>query len=276
MPIYDKFKGRAKVLSGTLSDLFDHGKGRGKNEHSAVFPLLSLLCAQGAVEYSSGPFSEERLSMALNPQQNYGFCGRCGTANPFTQLHCSKCGARLPWTPSVPVAEPVQATRSTVKKWPLWATDERKIQLALANLEGFTASKWFLSSDGTTGFALDESADKVCLIEAEKEVVHRQVYGYRDILGAEVIEDGVILATTSGPAGGTARGATATRRSERVQSVAVKIVINNRTTLIHLVKFLHKEQQRGSSSHQAARARAFDCYNLLVAIVNLIKLMNHD
>jgi hypothetical protein len=214
--------------------------------------------------------------MVSNPQQNYGFCGRCGTANPFTQLHCSKCGARLPWTPSVPIAQPVPTTRSTVKKWPLWATDERKIQIALAGLEGFTASRWFLSSDGSTGFAIDESNDQVCVIQAEKEVVHRQVFSYRDVLGAEVIEDGFILATTSGPVGGTARAATAAPRSQRVQSLAVKIVINNRTTLIHLIKFLYKEHQRGSSSHQASRARAFDCYNLMVAIINLVKLMNQD
>ncbi|MDQ3813619.1 MAG: hypothetical protein M3347_06675 [Armatimonadota bacterium] len=33
--------------------------------------------------------------------QNKGFCPRCGDANPYTNLVCSGCGARLPWADAV-------------------------------------------------------------------------------------------------------------------------------------------------------------------------------
>src|SRR5690606_38470560 len=120
--------------------------------------------------------------------------------------HCELCGARLPWLPpsvEIPVLHPPV---STVKIWPFLSSESQKLQHALSGLGDFLATQSCLGADKRSGLAIDESTKKLCLLKISGEKnnakIERNIFRYPDILGSEVIEDGYIVASTSGRGAG--------------------------------------------------------------------------
>lgn len=59
----------------------------------------------------------------------------------------------------------------------------------LAKLEGFKAAKDFFGADGCSGIAVDDAAQKLCLVVNHGQFSSR-VISYREILAVEIVENG--------------------------------------------------------------------------------------
>lgn len=230
--------------------------------------------------------------------EGFGFCARCNGSNSLERSHCEQCGARLPWLPPSIAPPPVLSPPiSTVKIWPFLSGDSQKMNHALSGLGDFLATKSYLGSGKRSGLAIDEGSRKLCLLKISDTKIERHVFRYDELLGCEVVEDGYIIASTSGlnaglpPLRQSPRGLNNhARTSHAVELVALKLVFNavapvtpnnnsNRAeqakeTLIHIVRFLHKSTPRDSGAHKAALAKANDWYRLIMALMQLVSLQS--
>jgi hypothetical protein len=198
----------------------------------------------------------------------------------------------------------IQSTScTTTKPWPLLTGEQQKLKHSLSGLDSFHATQACLGSEQQTGLAIDERTKKICLIQVEKQAIHRRLIPYIDLLGAEVIEDGYGLSSTFESVGEcTAQRAisqsatSATRASSfallpnrqkaaKVTVIALKLTlrepISNDTTVgvsllnpVHVVKFLSKETPRGSTAHRAALDKANHWYKLILTLLHLESLRN--
>jgi hypothetical protein len=168
---------------------------------------------------------------------------------------------------------------------------------ALSGLGDFLATKSCLGSGKRTGLAIDEGSRKLCLLKISDTKIERHIFRYPDLLGCEIVEDGYIVASTSGLNAGLPalrqppRGLNNhARASHSVELVALKLVFNAcepisqsdnssgaeqpKETLIHIVRFLHKSTPRDSNAHKAALATANDWYRLIMALMQLVSIQS--
>ncbi len=234
----------------------------------------------------------------MSTAEGFGLCARCNGANSLERSHCEQCGARLPWLPPSVAPPPVLSPPvSSVKIWSFLSTDSQKMNHALNGLGDFLATKSCMGSGKRSGLALDEGTHKLCLLKISDTKIERHIFRYADILGCEIVEDGYIIASTSGlnaglpalrqPPRGLSNHA---RTSHSVELVALKLVLNavapvnksdnsNSTeqpkeTLVHIVRFLHKSTARESSTHKSAIAHVNDWYRLIMALMQLTSIQS--
>ena len=230
--------------------------------------------------------------------EGFGFCARCNTRNSLELSHCQQCGARLPWLPpTAPSPLVLMPPVSTVRIWPFLSGESQKLNHALSALGDFLPTQACLGSGKRSGLAIDEGSRQLCLLKISDTKIERHIFRYADILGCEIVEDGYIIASTSGLNAGLPalrqppRGLNNhARTSHSVELVALKLVFNaveqtihrdnsNDTqqpgeTLVHIVRFLHKSTPRQSSTHKAALAKANDWYRLIMALMQLISIQS--
>jgi hypothetical protein len=230
--------------------------------------------------------------------EGFGLCARCNGSNSVQRSHCEQCGARLPWLPPTVAAPPVLTPPvSTVKIWPFLSSESQKMSHALSGLGDFLATQSCLGSGKRSGLAIDEGSRKLCLLKISDTKIERHIFRYPDILGCEIVEDGYIVASTSGLNAGlpslrqSPRGLNNhARTSHSVELVALKLVFNAiepipqsdnsssteqpKETLIHIVRFLHKSTPRDSGAHKAALAKANDWYRLIMALMQLVSIQS--
>jgi hypothetical protein len=234
----------------------------------------------------------------MSTAEGFGFCARCNAANSLERSHCDQCGARLPWLPPSVAPPPVLSPPvSTVKIWPFLSGESQKMNHALSGLGDFLATRTCFGSDKRSGLAIDEGTRKLCLLKISDTKIERHIFRYADILGCEIVEDGYIIASTSGLNAGlpslrqTPRGLNNhARESHSVELVALKLVFNAvapisqgdnpddteqpKETMIHIVRFLHKSTSRQSNAHKAALAKANDWYRLIMALMQLTSIQS--
>lgn len=239
----------------------------------------------------------EILKTKMSAPEGFGLCARCNAANSLERSHCEQCGARLPWLPPSVAPPDLSPPFSTVKPWPMLSGDSQKMKHALSNLGDFLATKSCLGSGKRTGLAIDEGSRKLCLLKISDTKIERHIFRYSDILGCEIVEDGYIIASTSGLSAGVSslrqppRGLNNhARTSHSVELVAFKLILNAvvpiatsnnadsteqpKETAIHIVRFLHKSTSRESVAHKAALTQANDWYRLMMALMQLVSIQS--
>jgi hypothetical protein len=157
-----------------------------------------------------------------------------------------------------------------------------KVNALVTALPGFQANRKTFGEDGLQGILIDENARKVCLT-AVGPPPWVKVFEYRDILAVEILEDGQSLTKTIrtsqaagailgglllGPVGALAGALTAGKKTvNKVRSVDLKIVVNDSSRPVHVVKFLQGECDRTSFVYGSAIAEAREWHGLLMVLI---------
>lgn len=128
----------------------------------------------------------------------------------------------------------------------------KKFEELIKNIDGFTPSQKYVSKTLDSSIMIDEANKKVCLVHSD--LTQKLVLNYKDILEAEIIEDGNTITKTSrssqlggaliggilaGGVGAIIGGLSGEKSSEEeAVRVDLKVVINNTKEPIQIINFL--------------------------------------
>ena len=166
------------------------------------------------------------------------------------------------------------------------AANSRKNQLAqmVAELPDFAANHQVIGSDGFAGLAVDEGRKKICLIANSCGVAASQrIVDYRDILSAELFEDGFSVTKTSRSSqlggaliGGLALGGVGaiigglsgkTVATGKVKSIQLRLVVNDTQSPLHDVTFMDVEGNKPGIIYNAEIAQARHWLGLMDVLI---------
>jgi hypothetical protein len=162
----------------------------------------------------------------------------------------------------------------------IWSITKSKKQkqtemaATLTSLTDFKSSKQFLGCDGKSGLAVDETRGKISLVTHDGRKASQRIVSYRDILSAELFEDGGSVTRTSRSSqmggafvGGLLLGGTGTiigglsgktKTSATIRQIDLRLVVNDTTAPLHDVAFLNLEVAKGgmiyNGTNQVARS----------------------
>lgn len=149
---------------------------------------------------------------------------------------------------------------------------QKEIGASIAALPGFTATYEFRGADGANGIAIDEPNGKVCLLRRDRGIVTNRVVTYRDIISAELVEDGETITKTvrSSQIGGAlvgglllggvgaVIGGLSGKRVEKgkVKRIDLRLVVNDSARPTHDVCFLATETNRDGFVYRTSAGQA--------------------
>jgi hypothetical protein len=151
----------------------------------------------------------------------------------------------------------------------------------LTCLPDFEATQIIMGVDDLVGLAIDEERKKVCLINYASNQFH--VISYKDILVAEVFEDGATISKTMrgsqiagalignlvlGGAGAIIGGLSGKRKHEgTVSRIDVRLTINDTRQPIFDINFLNVETKKDNPAYQQALQTARHCHGLMEVLI---------
>ena len=151
----------------------------------------------------------------------------------------------------------------------------------LTCLPDFEATQLIMGVDDLVGLAIDEERKKVCLINYASNQFH--VISYKDILVAEVFEDGATISKTMrgsqiagalignlvlGGAGAIIGGLSGKRKHEgTVSRIDVRLTINDTRQPIFDINFLNVETKKDNPAYQQALQTARHCHGLMEVLI---------
>lgn len=155
--------------------------------------------------------------------------------------------------------------------WQVSTANQRRseISAAIGAVPEFSASFQHLGADGNNGIALDEPRAEVCLLTRVSGRLSYRVVGYRDILSAELFEDGQTITRTvrSSQVGGVLVGGlllggvgaiigglsgARTTAKGKVKRIDLRLVVNDASQPTHDVCFLFIETTRDGAIYKLA------------------------
>lgn len=123
------------------------------------------------------------------------------------------------------------------------------------NLSDFLITEEYKSYDLESSILLDEERKKMCIISLKDS--NSDIFTYQDILESEIIEDGITVTKTSRSSqlggallGGVLAGGVgaiigglsgSTTSTNEVNSIDLKIIVNDTKTPIHIINFLNAD-----------------------------------
>lgn len=146
-----------------------------------------------------------------------------------------------------------------------------RMESSLRAVPGFNATQKVLGCDGNTGLAVDEAKQMVCLLSSNEAQPHRTI-SYKDILSAEIFEDGSSITKTArasqvggaivgglmlggvGAIIGGLSGKTVT--TGKVKQVELRLTINDTNAPLHDIAFMNTEGAKGGIVYTAAIQQA--------------------
>lgn len=153
----------------------------------------------------------------------------------------------------------------------------------LSELDDFETSQEIMASDGNSGIAIDERRKKVCLIKQGFEGVILDVCTYRDILEAEIFEDGQTITKTSRTSqlggaliGGLAFGSVGAMigglsgkqvSSQKPNRIDLRIIVNRTESPVHDVNFMSIESDRNGVLYTNAMELARHWHGLIAVLI---------
>ncbi len=164
-----------------------------------------------------------------------------------------------------------------------WVEKFEAIEVHLRRLEDFSATQRIIGVDATTGLAVDEQRNRVCLINRTEDNVTTRIYSYDDLLSCELFEDGVTLTKTvrSSQIGGALVGGLLlggvgavigglsgrTQTSGKVTKVDVRVTVNDTARPLHDITFLNGETEKHSDIYTHAIQEARQCHGLIEVLI---------
>lgn len=115
----------------------------------------------------------------------------------------------------------------------------------LYRLRHFMAFKQYISIDGCSGIAIDESRKAICLVHNKNGIVKGKIIVYKDIVSSKIVEDG--------------------------QNIALHIVTRDKEQPNHIVNFMNSEIKQNGSLYKAVIEKARDWHSIMSEIINQVK-----
>lgn len=161
---------------------------------------------------------------------------------------------------------------------------KNSIEARLKELPDFTAKQAVVGDDGKAGIAVDEQRKKVCLISNGANGVSERIISYRDILSAELFEDGSSITKTSrssqlggalvgglvfGGLGAVVGGLSGnTRTSSKIKHIDLRLVVNDTSSPLHDVAFLNGECKKDEFIYKQSLAKARRWHGIIKVLIN--------
>ncbi len=136
----------------------------------------------------------------------------------------------------------------------------------LANISGFHTDELLVGELGESGIAVDRKRKAICLVSKSQGNVESQIIQYRDILSAEISEDGVSVTATNrtSQAGGLLLGGLALggvgavigglsgkkTTSEKISSIDLNIVVNRPESPVHSIRVMYVESAKNGAVYR--------------------------
>lgn len=143
------------------------------------------------------------------------------------------------------------------------ASFKSEFKEVLESIPEFTPNLSYISYDGKVQVAIDDESKQIVIIDNKKGIdfnikshTYFKVYSYSDILGSEIIEDGVSITNTSrssqiggaliggvlaGGVGAIIGGLSGSKQTEgNIKRIDLKLVINDINRPLHMINFLNE------------------------------------
>jgi ribosomal protein L7/L12 len=161
---------------------------------------------------------------------------------------------------------------------------KKSVMVGLASLDDPDWSQSCASEKGGTGIAIDNENKRVALVTS----TNCRVISYRDIIEAQVFEDGasIIKSSRASQIGGAALGGllfggagavvgallpSKTMR-DKVESISLRIVVNDISDPVHTLEFIAFPVKKGSSGYRNAIATARRWHDIAAVIIKQVSL----
>ena len=160
---------------------------------------------------------------------------------------------------------------------------KKAMEQKLSELDDFDATQKIMGNDGNTGIAIDEGRRKVCLIKQGGSGVDLDVCTYRDILSAEIFEDGQTITKTSRTSqlggvliGGLALGGVGAIigglsgkqvSSQKPSRIDLRITVNRTTSPLHDINFMDTESAKDGIVYKVAMQQARHWHGLIAVLI---------
>lgn len=160
---------------------------------------------------------------------------------------------------------------------------EQKLKKNIKRIRDFDATQKILKENESKGILIDSNRHKVALIHGANNI---KIYGFKDILGVELIEDGKSLMKTStssvagraivgglflGPLGAVVGGVTGKKsEEERVMEISLNILLNDTQNSIYSYTFLKKSNgvKKDSLEYKQAMEKAKKWHANIKVVIN--------
>lgn len=136
--------------------------------------------------------------------------------------------------------------------------NKRDFLLRLSKLDDFNPTQYMMEDNGRQGLAIDEDKNKFCITRDSNGYVITEVYEYKELLEAEILEDGNSITKTSrtGQVGGALLGgillggvgaiigglSSQKNHIDKVSSLDLKLTVNNTNSPMFIVNFFKEDK----------------------------------
>lgn len=166
----------------------------------------------------------------------------------------------------------------------VWSVKNRRkkqteVALQLNEAPSLATAPRLISTDKQTGLAVNSTAQKVGV--ARKDGIN--VYDYKDIVEAAIVEDGEGLSETSrgsqvlgtavggallGGAGAIVGGLSGKKRkTQEVREIKLRVVVNDTAAPVVSIKLFEGKTKKGSPEYKAAMEQAVEWHSLLSVLI---------
>lgn len=162
----------------------------------------------------------------------------------------------------------------------------------LDNIENFSASQKFIGMDGKTGIAIDEQRNKICLINHLNKKIHTCFLEYKDLLAAEIFEDGITVTKTvrssqmgSALIGGLALGGVGaligglSGKKEsvgKVKKIDLRLTVNITSRPLHDISFLDDDTKKDGIHYRQVMQQVRHWHGLMEVLIKRVDLEDKD
>jgi hypothetical protein len=171
------------------------------------------------------------------------------------------------------------------------ASRKKAIDKGISGLPNFSATYKFMAEDGKSGIAIDEQNRKACLTTYAYGNLNHKIIDYRDILEAEILEDGHTVTKTSrtsqaasaliggvlfggvGAVVGALTGSSSTK--SKIKRVDLKIIVNDTKVPVFMLNFMDLECAQGGLFHKEAMQKAQEWIGRLKVLMRLADDEDH-
>ncbi len=165
------------------------------------------------------------------------------------------------------------------------ATNNKKkdMESRLNSLSDFSPTQQFMGCDGNSGLAVDEPRKKICLITNSAGGVSERIISYKDILSAELFEDGTSVTRTvrSSQVGGAVVGGLLlggvgaiigglsgkTETSGKIKRIDLRLIVNDTNAPLHDVAFMNTESKKDGIIYTQANKQARRWHGIVEVLI---------